>query len=566
MKAKVTSEQLRERLVKVFASAAESAAYNSENEQYQGICGWCGVMAPLSRPAYIKEFGAAAVMEAETAARAELAARRKEYAASDWAKYKAQADRHKADGEPVPAVGQMVWGLCSWLKCDGGRGFIDELENQEICNNSDDMDTHVRPVLLKVDKVITVTADEIDRPGLADELTAGGDMPGGCTYEEDDRLKLIAPYNMSYTHVTAVTDGTKYFYIDSEGYNYARYIAFPGQWQTFFAPQLEAYRQEVARKKAAKEKAEQEEHEKAKAAYIGRCKKWGNLMQPVTDLEKQLRAANYGTAESKAISRKLNTVRRANILAMCRAAFPGLKFSLKQNKGWGESWNLTYTDGPTLGAFKKAVDLDLFATHYDTFNSYDDSSDVVYKDSDFIGFARKYMGSNGTKGVKVEREMSDETRAALRAKALQTVPGLTEGDSIHRDRLTGEQDEAICQLVGLDWSRMWISPEGLALEMFEKLDLYTRPENSPKAAKADAQAYREASTDEQHAQAPSGTLTAEEYGERATVVRGYDDTQYKELIVMGGKYNRRLQGGPGIIFSTKKHGAEIAEYIARHTA
>ena len=91
MKANVTKQQICEQLVKVFASAADSAVYNSDHEQYQGICGWCGVMAPLSRPAYIKEFGAAAVMEAETAARAELAARRKEYAASDWAKYGACA-------------------------------------------------------------------------------------------------------------------------------------------------------------------------------------------------------------------------------------------------------------------------------------------------------------------------------------------------------------------------------------------------------------------------------------------------------------------------------------------
>ncbi len=566
MKANVTKQQICEQLVKVFASAADSAVYNSDHEQYQGICGWCGVMAPLSRPAYIKEFGTAAVMEAETAARAELAARRKEYAASDWAKYKDQAARHKADGEPVPAVGQMVWGLCSWLKCDGGKGFIDEIENQEICNNSDDTGAHVRPALLKVDKVVTVTADELDRPGLADELTAGGDMPGGCTYEEDDRLKMVAPYNMSYTHVTAVTDGTRYYYIDSEGYNYARYIAFPGQWQTFFAPQLEAYRQKVAAEKAAKEKAEQEEHDRQKAAYIDRCKKWKNLMQPVTDLEKQFRAANYGTAEYKAIKRKLNTVRRANILAMCRAAFPGVKFSLKKNDGWGESWNLTYTDGPTKKAFMDAVDLDLFITHYDTFCSYDDTTDTAYIDSDFIGFARKYMGSSGDKGVKVEREMSDETRATLRAKALQTVPGLIEGDNIHRDRLTDEQREAICQLVGLDWSRMWITPEGLALEMFEKLDLYTRPEISPKKAKlgdrqAPAVANGETCTDAQ-----SGTLTAEEYSEKATVVRGYTDEQYTELVAMGGRYNRRLAGGPGIIFSTKKHGAEITEYIARHTA
>ena len=60
-----------------------------------------------------------------------------------------------------------------------------------------------------------------------------------------------------------------------------------------------------------------------------------------------------------------------------------------------------------------------------------------------------------------------------------------------------------------------------------------------------------------------GSLTAEEYSERATVVRGYDEAQYNELVALGGKYNRRLKGGPGIIFSTKKHGEAVAEYIAR---
>lgn len=563
---KVTVNEIREQLVKVFASTPETATYNSKNEQYIMLCGWCGMNSPVSRPAYIKRFGTAAVMEAESGARAELDALRKEYAASDWAKYQAAADLHAADGQKVPAVGQMVWALCSWLKCDGGHGFIDEIENQEFCNNSDDTRVHVRRALMKVDKVVTVTADELDRAGLADELAAAGDLPGGCTYEEDDRLKIVAPYNMSYTHVTAVTDGARYYYIDSEGYNYARYIALPEKWQTMFAPQLAAYRQKAADEKAAKEKEQQEEHDRQMAAYIDRCKKWENLMQPVTELEKLFRAADYGTAEYKSINRKLNNTRRANILAMCRAAFPGVKFSLTQNKGWGESWNLTYTDGPTEADFMAAVDLDLFMTHYDTFNGWDDSSDTEYIDSDFISFARKYMGSCGDKGVKVEREMSDQTCADLTAKVLQTVPGMTEKDSIHRDKLTDEQRDAIDNLVGLDWGRMWITTEGLAREMFEKLDLYTRPEKPQKTADTCDVSRPEASGKEQHNTESSGILTAEEYSERATVVRGYTDAQYKELTDMGGKYNRRLKGGPGIIFSTKKHGAAVAEYIARHTA
>jgi len=471
---KKTFDEIKKQLTTIFADPAKTATYNSKNEQFVMLCGWCGTNSPVSRPAFIRRFGETTMIEAEKAARADLDTWRKEYAASEWATYQDAADRHKADGEPVPAVGQMVWGLCSWLKCDGGKGFLDELENQEICNNSDDARDHVRPALMRVTKVVTVTADELDRPGLADELAAGGDFPGGCTYEEDERIKLVAPYNLSYMHVTAVTDGVRYYYIDTEGYDYARYVAFPGNWQKFFADQLAAYRQKVAQKKAAQKKEQQEEHAHKKAAYIDRCKKWENLMQPVSDLEKQLKGAKYGTAEYKAINRKLNTVRRTNILSMCRAAFPGVKFSLTQNKGWGESWNLTYTDGPTVEAFKKAVNLDLFITHYDTFDGMTDCADTEYIDKDFTDFAMKYMGSKGTKGVKVDREMGDTIHLELRRKILQSLPGLSETGSIHRDELTGEQRNAVCQLVGPYWQRMWISVDGLAAELFDKLDIYTQ--------------------------------------------------------------------------------------------
>lgn len=56
MKQNVTREQIVNQLVNVFRSE-EIETYNSANECRQGICGWCGVMAPLSRPAYIADFG-----------------------------------------------------------------------------------------------------------------------------------------------------------------------------------------------------------------------------------------------------------------------------------------------------------------------------------------------------------------------------------------------------------------------------------------------------------------------------------------------------------------------------
>lgn len=66
---KATLNQIAENLAKVFTDKAESAQYYSDNEQYICLCGWCGTMSPVSRPAYVKTFGKATTEEAETIAR-----------------------------------------------------------------------------------------------------------------------------------------------------------------------------------------------------------------------------------------------------------------------------------------------------------------------------------------------------------------------------------------------------------------------------------------------------------------------------------------------------------------
>lgn len=56
-------------------------------------------------------------------------------------------------------------------------------------------------------------------------------------------------------------------------------------------------------------------------------------------------------------------------------------------------------------------------------------------------------------------------------------------------------------------------------------------------------------------------LTMEKYSEKATVIRGYNEQQAAELEAMGGKEWRNLRGGKGYIFSTRRHGDELAEWM-----
>lgn len=56
-------------------------------------------------------------------------------------------------------------------------------------------------------------------------------------------------------------------------------------------------------------------------------------------------------------------------------------------------------------------------------------------------------------------------------------------------------------------------------------------------------------------------LTMEKYSEKATVIRGYNADQLAELLEMGGKEWRNLKGGKGVIFSTRRHGDELAAWM-----
>lgn len=102
-------------------------------------------------------------------------------------------------------------------------------------------------------------------------------------------------------------------------------------------------------------------------------------------------------------------------------------------------------------------------------------------------------------------------------------------------------------------------------EQADKQNGTQKAENSKKAAKTDntKQDTRETVT----ANESNGDgLTMEKYSEKATVIRGYNEQQAAELEAMGGKEWRNLRGGKGYIFSTRRHGDELAEWMKQQTA
>lgn len=531
---KATLNQIAENLVNVFADKAESAQYYSDNEQYICMCGWCGTMSPVSRPAYIKTFGKTTTEEAEAKAREIITEKKAARQRTKYAEHAQEADRL----EGVPAVGGFFWADNSGLKCDGGRGLFEELHALNYYTHAAEKPAR----LCCVEQIIKVSDEDFARPGLADELVTRHNLRGFSRSEdvdEDDTTYYNDPEKLGTFYTVGalvVSPFGKYYLIDSEGYNYARYIYVPIEWPELLADEVAAVKAEEDARKAEEERQEAEAKAQRLAQYRARCAKWSHLMQDVRPLE----------ADPKTTSRQLMNGRKANILAMCRTAFPGVKFSLKVRHGWGADFELSWTDGPTVEEFNEKTDLALFCRCRDTFDGWDDSTGVDY--AEFADFARLTMGSNGG-DIKTGRVMSEEARAELLAQIFAVVPaadrrnkyGYTEAYTY-----TNKEAEAVAAALGVDVLDIFAygyaeNAETIARRAWNMRSYIktTTPEpTDPKPGKAQADDSTD-TTDE----APAEGLELVETAEGVAVI-GDSRTTYrnrKQIKAHGARWNKAAQ-------------------------
>lgn len=439
----ISFDSLVSQLVTVFESADQLADYQNENVQQEIGSGWTGeIFSPISRPAYVQEFGADVVERAEKTARQQIEAEKAEFEKGDFFAASRAADELRDRGG-LPGVGNYVWTLSDGCKCcDGVPGvfhdivYYGKLERAELCK------------VLRVEQVDeTFWSDRRAADALV--LAVGADIfpGGGKTYQTPQGERFIINVCL------CVSPSGKYCYIDSEGYNYARYILFGENYKTVFSAELAA---EQAKKDAEdKAKAEKEAQEKAarKADYLARCAQWSGIMEPVAKYEAAEQAASWRTPEGKKAARKLQSVRRSNILRMFKKACPGVKVSIRKNDGWGKDWYLTYQDGPTLEELEKITDFPLFQDSRDVKDYYSDCWES--ERLEFTEFAAKYMGSWGGNGIQIYREMTEETKADIKAKVCEAVPGVADrsltagGYDVEPYAFTREELDALAEKFGL---------------------------------------------------------------------------------------------------------------------
>ena len=408
----ITPEQITNELFNIFSDDRRESQYmNERGEMYAGIIGWAGVMSPENRPAFIKTFGAAVVLQCEQEARARVAEYRAAVDRSTYHRNEVAADAFELSGE-APAVGSFVWGRWSCMKGEGGpMGELEDLERM-------DQEGRENPRrLCEVVAVVDASPAEFMAQDFADGVARQFQDMGGSRYDESDPARLDGiPY--TWEAVFCVRCAGRWYLIDGQGYSYTRYLLFPCDFRAMFREELAG----ITAAREAQEQAEKEaarmEAERRRAEYLERCAKWAPYMTDATAAQQAYDATPWRDRKAHAAAlRKLGSIRRGNISAMIRAAFPSLKFSVKKWDGWGGAYEVTYIDGPTEEEFTAALDLDLFAAIVDTFDGMTDCEGVARME--FTDFARQYMGDMYG-GVRVSREMSDEARAEL----LDTLAGI----------------------------------------------------------------------------------------------------------------------------------------------
>ena len=369
--------------------------WNGTNPMYEGICGWCGVMAPMNRPAFVAKFGEDFTALVETKARNVLAQRADFWENSKAKGYEEQANELVYATPSVFKVGDFVWGIMDGLKCDHEdlrRTIRDLIEYK-------DEDKEKQPRLCKIIRIEEVEDIERDAATILNGWKPKAEHEGGSG-SDDVSDEEIGKWGQNWRNLTKEQKRTfytlavlvrdkksRYFLIDPEGHDYPRYVILPKNWEKIFSTTVEGITAEIAAEKDAAAKAEAEKESADRAAYDARCEKWAGMMEKVPE------GLDHYNSEYRKIGKR-------NVLKMAKAAFPWVRFSVSYDGGWGTGYVLKWKNGPTVDEVKKAGDYGLFCPWWDTFDGMTDCADS--ESAKFTEFSDKFGGVGN--GVKFERE------------------------------------------------------------------------------------------------------------------------------------------------------------------
>lgn len=382
----------------------DTEEYQSDNDVSQCF-GWDGdTMSPITRKAIIKKYGIEIVEVAEKLAMIETVRKEKSWELTNYFKHCKEADNNA-----IPVLGSYVWAYSSNLKCDGGNGIFDEISNQLWLEKEDYGERDKDKLrLCYIENLVEVDDADMDKISLAEDIVAK--YKPTCGWKDDDNWE---DYKTCYTIGCAVVSDRRWFIIDTEKYDYCRYIYTPTNAKEMFpkAVELHELKENIRKTELHKSKCEE------LVEYIERKQVYEPFMTDLTPLIEEYRNAKYGTKEYTSLKQRLTNARKKNIEAMVKFHHPDLKFKvLVGDSYYCYSFKVEWED-QLINI--EDVDLGLFCNrHYHM--EMDDS--VVAQKAKNISFAEKYMGTDISGEIKRERKVSQKTSQDIK-KLIESCTG-----------------------------------------------------------------------------------------------------------------------------------------------
>lgn len=230
-------------------------------------------------------------------------------------------------------VGDYLHGWAGWTSKNGS---IIEYMQDFAAMAEDSEDNNYLPVLMRVDKIVEMTDQELD--ALNFWQFNGGGFEGGSLSEDAPKVGF-SPLTWSQQHsfislVCLVRTPTRWVAIDPQGYKYSRYVYFPLSWREMFAASYsQALAQIEERKRTEQEEKEAKEQEQRKE-YAARAARAIALMEGA-------KAKVYKEGEKRTEVRLTSNLKR--YLSAC---FPGVTFDIKKIT-WGHfGRSISWAGGP----------------------------------------------------------------------------------------------------------------------------------------------------------------------------------------------------------------------------
>lgn len=159
----------------------------------------------------------------------------------------------------------------------------------------------------------------------------------------------------------------------------------------------------------------------------------------------------------------------AMLKAALRAAFPGVRFSVRKDRGTACAWlSVSYTDGPTSQTVQAIADGYTGRKFNGMTDGYDRQPDqLVHFDGEALPRAVRYL----VDGVLVSRQMGPAGRAGVAAQVLRIAPDLDALDDHGNLTTAALTPEQAVELAGPTYAHGPATVKDVARQVFYALDM-----------------------------------------------------------------------------------------------